>query len=426
MVYGELLLSAPQVSIYSGILHDPVVTLVLKLIDQADEHRSGMSATGAELFNRLAESAELSVEPLVGNAWQNYLLEAIISDDNVFARKAERCEVEGMGTSLLTQTRFDLHVLRSLYDLDFAVLCDSLPSFDGFSPFESGRSDEARLLIKTQMHQTSDWRDALSTLAGFYSRTGTGEFGRFKAFRWIGDVDGGHLHGVESPDPITLADLVEYDWQRESVRRNTEKLLAGFATNNMILYGDRGTGKSSTVKAMLNEFADKKLRLVEVAKENLVELPTILAILRKRPEKFILFLDDLSFEEDETQYKAMKAVLEGGLEARPANVVLYATSNRRNLIRERFSDRSGSDEVHPGDTMQEKLSLSDRFGLKVPFLAPDPEEYLRMVSVLAERSGITMTADLRKKAVAWQHARSGRSARQFVDYILGEIALGQG
>jgi predicted AAA+ superfamily ATPase len=228
---------------------------------------------------------------------------------------------------------------------------------------------------------------------------------------------------VASPDSICLSDLVEYDWQRSAVRKNTEKLISGLPTNNLLLYGDRGTGKSSTVKAMLNEFSESRLRLLEVSKENLSDLPEILSLLRERPEKFILFLDDLSFEENETAYKALKAVLEGGLEGRPANVVLYATSNRRNLIKERFQNAMADEEVHPGDTVQEQLSLSDRFGLKLPFLVPDMEEYLNIVGQLAARAGIEMTESLRKEAMNWQHARSGRSARQFVDYIIGERAL---
>jgi predicted AAA+ superfamily ATPase len=253
---------------------------------------------------------------------------------------------------------------------------------------------------------------------------GTGLFGKHYAFRWVRGTGGGKLKGIESPDPIRLDDLVEYEWQREAVSRNTQKLLAGLPSNNMPLYGDRGTGKSSTVKAMLNEYAQRKLRLVEVAKDDLTDLPDILSILRKRPEKFILFIDDLSFEENETQYKALKAVLEGGLEARPVNVALYATSNRRNIVKERFSDRQkNDDEVHPGDTMQEKLSLSDRFGIKLPFLAPDQDEFLRIVETLASRADIEMTEDLRKSALSWQHARSGRSARQFVDYWIGEKGL---
>lgn len=425
MVYGELLQSTRQVSIYNNILQDTIVSLGLGLIEQVDNGEPDVHSIVAELFRRLAETAELSRSPLVGNAWQNHLLELVLADDNVFAMKAEIAGIERMGESLLSQVRSDLDAMRSLYDIEFRKICDYFPTLENLNPLSHDVVDEARRSIKQRMGECRNWRDFLPELSQYYADYGSGEFGRFRAFRWTKDGEGGRLTGVESPDPIRLTDLVEYDWQRASVKRNTEKLLAGLATNNMLLHGDRGTGKSSTVKAMLNEFGSRKLRLVEVAKENLIDLPEILSILRKRPEKFILFLDDLSFEENETQYKAMKAVLEGGLEARPSNVALYATSNRRNLIRERFSDRSKDEEVHPGDTMQEKLSLSDRFGISVPFLCPDQEEFLRMVGILAERVGIKMTDEVRRQALSWQHARSGRSARQFVDYIAGEIALGK-
>jgi hypothetical protein len=425
MISESILKQVERVSIFRDVLEDPAVKQVLHLMVQVEELSPYLSEGRAELFRRLAEVAELSDQPMIGNSWQNHLLEVILSDANVFARKAEHHGAEQMGESLRQQVESDLSALRMLYGIDLGALLDGFPSLNGFSPADSSSSvDTARLSIKRYMDSCDDWRQCTNSLLEFYEKYGTGEFARFHAFRWARRGEKGRLIGVESPDSIKFSDLVQYEWQRDSVRRNTEKLLAGLPTNNMLLYGDRGTGKSSSVKAMLNEFADRRLRLIEVAKENLIDLPEILSIIRKRPEKFILFLDDLSFEEYEMEYKALKAVLEGGLEARPINVTLYATSNRRNLIKERFSDRKLDDEVHSADTMQEKLSLADRFGIKLPFLAPDQEGYLQMVETLASRAGIEMTEEVRRQALTWQHARSGRSARQFVDYLIGEIALG--
>lgn len=420
----DILSSVRKISVLAGVLETKAVELVVQILQAADKGEPHPEPMCAELFRILAESAEMSHQPPVGNAWQNYLLEAILNDDNVYARKAEMVDFSEIGPALVSQMRFELGTLRMLYNIPLDLFMDSFPSIDNFMPIQSGEVDSPRLQIKHMMHSSSNWPDMARKLANFYVTSGAGEFGQFRAFRWASYGGDGWLQGVASPDTIRLQDLVEYEWQREAVRRNTQKLLKGLPANNMLLYGDRGTGKSSTVKAMLNEFGNKRLRLVEVSKDNLIDLPDILSILRKRPEKFILFIDDLSFEENETQYKALKAVLEGGLEARPINVALYATSNRRNLIREHFSDRVvEDDEVHPGDTMQEKLSLSDRFGLKLPFLAPDQDEYLRIVTALMDRAGIEMTEALRKQSLAWQHARSGRSARQFVDYIIGEKAL---
>lgn len=412
---------AERISIFGSVLDDAAVRLMLGLLDgnRTDDERGR-----ASLFVILAESAEMASQPIVGNAWQNHLMNVILADDNIFARKAEMVGIDGMGESLLSQVRADLKALKELYDTDIDSVLAGFPSLNGFKPITSSRLDDRLMEAKKSLSGCSDWSACLDRIAGYYASSGTGLFGKHYAFRWVRGTSGGKLKGIDSPDPIRLDDLVEYEWQRESVSRNTQKLLAGLPSNNMLLYGDRGTGKSSTVKAMLNEYAQRKLRLVEVAKDDLTELPDILSILRKRPEKFILFIDDLSFEENETQYKALKAVLEGGLEARPVNVALYATSNRRNIVKERFSDRQkNDDEVHPGDSMQEKLSLSDRFGIKLPFLAPDQDEFLRIVETLASRADIEMTEDLKKSALAWQHARSGRSARQFVDYWIGEKGL---
>jgi len=254
---------------------------------------------------------------------------------------------------------------------------------------------------------------------------------------------------VPAPDAVGPDDLVGYREERELLRRNTVQFLAGFPANNVLLYGDRGTGKSSSVKALLHERSRAgepagiwdALRIVELPKARLTDFPVLAELLRTKPQRFILFVDDLSFEEGETQYKDMKAMLEGGLEARPANVVVYATSNRRHLIREQFADRAspGSDEVHARDTVQEKLSFADRFGVTITFPTPDQAAYLAIVEGLAQRRGLLAGggwADgkierqaLRARAIewaAWHNGRSGRTAKQFVDYLEGELGMSSG
>jgi len=219
--------------------------------------------------------------------------------------------------------------------------------------------------------------------------------------------------------------LIGYEKEREPLLRNTERLLAGLPSHHALLYGLPGTGKSSTVKAILNEYADKGLRLVELAKEDLKELPMVLDALGDRGLRFILFVDDLSFEEHEVEYKSLKALLEGSVEEPPENVRLYATSNRRNLIRERFSERDETDDVHARDTMQEKHSLAARFGLRLTFPVPDQRRYLEIVAGLVRERGIKIPeGELRERAILWDrwHAgRSGRTARQFVDELEAEI-----
>jgi predicted AAA+ superfamily ATPase len=227
-----------------------------------------------------------------------------------------------------------------------------------------------------------------------------------------------------------LKELVCCDWQRDALVKNTEFLLAGYPALHVLLYGSRGSGKSSLVKSLLNEFGSRNLRLIEVSKFDLQDLPLIVEKLRGVPQKFIIFVDDLSFEEDDDAFKSLKVVLEGNVTARPQNVVVYATSNRRHLIREFFDDRPRpreGDEVHAWDTVQEKLSFSDRFGLTLTFEPADQNTYLTIVRHLAEGAGIKLAVeDLEHRAKEWatrRNGRSGRTARQFVDFLKADLAL---
>jgi len=287
------------------------------------------------------------------------------------------------------------------------------PSPDGHSP----RDAVARKLAATE-----DWGAAAELLAEHFARHGAGALGRHRAFRWDGEA----LRPVPNPDPVRLGGLITYEREREPLVENTRRFLAGLPAQHALLYGQPGTGKSSTVKALLNEFAETGLRLVEVAKEDLGALPRVLGVLRGRGPRFVLFVDDLSFEEHEVEYKALKALLEGSIEEPPENVRVYATSNRRNLIREGFSDREDGEDVHARDTMQEKQSLSARFGLRVTFPSPNQGRYLEIVEGLARGRGLRVPEEeLRERALLWDrwHAgRSGRTARQFVDELEADLA----
>ena len=310
--------------------------------------------------------------------------------------------------------------------------------------------------IATLLDRTTGWDDpeVFRAIAAHIARAGSGLIGRYRAFRWVhGEhdtrsplclpLDFGALWAIPHPDPIRFDDLVGYAPQRRLLLQNTEHFLAGAPANNVLLYGDRGTGKSASIKALLNAYGDRGLRLIEIAKTDLADLPHLLAALRSRRERFIIFVDDLSFEHHETHYKDLKVLLEGSLEARPPNVALYATSNRRHLVQERFSDRGspramvgaggpglfgdGADEIHAQDTLQEKLSMSDRFGLALTYVTPLQAEYLEIVETLAARAGLTIPQEtLRQRALAWatQHnGRSGRAARQLIDFLSGEALV---
>jgi predicted AAA+ superfamily ATPase len=283
--------------------------------------------------------------------------------------------------------------------------------------------------LKERLAEADDWAPFASDIADYFRQHGAGSFSRFRAFRWVREDGHGQLVGVPAPDPIRLEQLVGYERERELVVQNTEQFLAGYPANSVLLYGDRGTGKSSTVKALLNAHAEQGLRLIEVGRDDLGDFPAIVRTLRDRPERFILFVDDLSFDEHERDYRGLKAVLEGSIEARPDNVVLYATSNRRHLVQERWTDRESTlaAEVHGQDTMQEKLSLSDRFGIRVVFPSPDQHRYLAVVESLAQQRGLVIDPEvLRRRGLQWaewHNGRSGRTARQFVDHLQGELGL---
>jgi predicted AAA+ superfamily ATPase len=285
----------------------------------------------------------------------------------------------------------------------------------------------------TLFPKDADWGKSLPVLANHIRTHGAGELGLYSSFSWSADAT---LRPVRNPDPIGLGDLSGYEDQRSIVVANTLRFLEGKAANNLLLYGDRGTGKSATVKAVCNEYARRGLRLIEVRKGNLPELPAILDTLASRALRFIVFIDDLSFERTDDSFTGLKALLEGGVESRPDNVVVYATSNRRHLVKERLSDRPSSaeaataaatgdvasGEVRAFDTMQEQFSLADRFGITVVYTAPNQDEYLQIACFIGRQRGVLGTGEaevrrFRDNALRWERWFNGRSPRTAVQYV---------
>lgn len=424
-----LLLRAKGLAVLRRALDSPVARDLLGLLDLLRSERPDTDQV-AVVFGRLWEELALEPDPILPDAWQAHLVGRILDDENAFSLGAERGETS---PAVLEQARLDLRTLRTLFDLDartvLAMIEAAVPGLTNiWVPWTAPKPalESARHTIARKLAAAKDWGSCAELLEGYFSRHGAGLFGGNRAFRWRE----GRLRSVPQPDPVRLSDLVAYDREREPLIKNTEHFLSGLPAQHALLYGLPGTGKSSTVKALANEYADDGLRIVEVAKEDLSELPRVLETLRGRGPRFILFVDDLSFEEHEVEYKSLKALLEGSVEEPPENVRLYATSNRRNIIRESFSDRDDgfSDDVHVRDTMQEKLSLSARFGLRLTFPTPDQSRYLEIVTGLARERGIEVPEDtLRERALLWDrwHAgRSGRTARQFVDELQAETSTG--
>ncbi len=360
--------------------------------------------------------------------WQHHLVSQILAADNAFAQQVQRRAggEHDLDPGILAAAQYDLAILQFLYQLSAEQLSEwTQQATAGELPPTMQLAVEPTLPV--QFPAEGDWRGAIAELAKVYATQGVGIFGQFKAFRWHGSTTAGQLVGIPSPDPIALKQLAAYDHPKQQLIQNTESLLRGYTAQNVLLYGSRGAGKSSLVKALLNEYADRGLRLIEVPKANLQNLPQIIEPLSHVPQKFIIFVDDLSFEEDDEAFKALKVVLEGGVTARPQNVVVYATSNRRHLIREFFDERprpKDAEEIQAWDTVQEKLSFSDRFGLTLTFSPADQPTYLTIVRELAAQAGLNLepeNLDWRARQWATRHnGRSGRTARQFVDFLIAE------
>ena len=414
---------AASLLLYQSVLQGEVGKTFLNLLQTIrytdGDGRDCLQAYGS-YFQALASSHQ---------TWEEYLIKQILIADNPFSKLAQQQEFSKLPPALVIAVQHDLQILQSLYECNSAVLSEwvQMATHLPISPVVWYREPEnvgIETGLMASIPQLENWGDAVADLAAYYRQHGTGLFAQYRAFRW----QGGQLVGIAYADSVKLSTLVGYEWQKDALVKNTEFLLSGETALHVLLYGSRGSGKSSLVKALLNEYSHRNLRLIEVSKSELPDLPKIVEQLRGVPQKFIIFVDDLSFEEDDDTFKAMKVVLEGNVTARPENVVVYATSNRRHLIREFFTDRPAprdNNEVHGWDTMQEKLSFSDRFGLTLTFEAADQKTYLQIVQHLAANINI-YPEDLEFKALQWatQHnGRSGRTARQFIDFLKADLAV---
>lgn len=373
----------------------------------------------------LAEELNLS-----GNLWHNYLTWFLLTSENPFTLSREyRTDRDDLLSRLARQ---DLALFRSLFEMNLSEPAQALGlnCFDDLY-MEPRESASGRGMVGTLI---SDMAAKLSAapsdeafyrlLTGHYAVHGVGLFGMGHAFH-IEDKETVSLRPIYNEDPVMLKDLIGYEEQKNQLVRNTLAFLEGKPANNVLLYGDSGSGKSTCVRALLHEFYPKGLRLIELYKHQFKSLADVISLVKERNCKFVIFIDDLSFEDFETEYKFLKAVIEGGIEARPDNLLIYATSNRRHLIKETWNDRSDMEhngDIHRSDTLEEKLSLANRFGLAINFSSPNRKEYHTIVKTLADRAGIQIDeAELFRKADAWEIRHggvSGRAAQQFINDLL--------
>ncbi len=372
------------------------------------------------------------------NLWQNYLAYTLASMENPFTITCENA-----GPRQGTVNRFakaDFKIFLELFNYDFSGIEQEL-GIDCFSiitdykaiektsgSYNKSVSEKVRML-STNIALAKDEEDVFRIVTDFYKVYGVGKLGLNKAFRLSRENGKLELVPITNTVEVKFSDLVGYENQKMKLIDNTRAFVEGKKANNVLMFGDSGTGKSTSIKAILNEYYDKGLRMIEIYKHQFEDLSTIISIIKNRNYKFIIYMDDLSFEEFEIEYKYLKAVIEGGLESKPDNVLIYATSNRRHLIRETWNDRSDVEtdgDIHRSDTMEEKLSLVERFGITINFSAPSHKEYLEIVKQLAIKQGIKLSSEeeLFAEARKWElnhGGLSGRAAQQFINYLAGKI-----
>ncbi len=371
-----------------------------------------------------------------GNLWQDYLAYNLANDENSYSLSCERRgRMEG---SINKAALLDMAVYRELFNTDlsgtdakYGTFLSMLTGFENNNEGEKYYNKRIRnriIKLAEELSGAADDNTFLNTVCDFYKDAGVGCIGLFKAFR-VGhdDNDRPVITPVISVEHKYLKDLIGYDIQKKKITDNTEAFLAGSKANNVLLFGDSGTGKSSCIKAILNEYYDDGLRMIEIYKHQFKDLSAIINQVKDRNYKFIIYMDDLSFEEFEIEYKFLKAVIEGGLEKRPDNVLIYATSNRKHLVREKYSDKEErDDDLHTRDTVAEKLSLSARFGVSVYFGSPDKKLFNEIVKGLAQKNNIKVDENtLLMEANKWELSHgglSGRTAEQFISYMVSAYA----
>ena len=371
------------------------------------------------------------------NLWHNYLAYFLITNENPFSITCEK--IGANDGSVNHFARNDFAAIKNLFEYDFSEIEKSL-GIDCFTQISNYHAIEKKELmynknvsekvqaLSSRMEQATDVEGFFTAVTEFYRDYGVGMFGLNKAFRIQDRTDSKLVFlPINNMDKVMLSDLVGYEIQKKKLVDNTRAFVEGKKANNVLLFGDSGTGKSTSIKAIVNEFYDQGLRMIEIYKHQFKDLSNVIAAVKNRNYKFIIYMDDLSFEEFEIEYKFLKAVIEGGVETKPDNILIYATSNRRHLIRETWSDRNDvqQDEgMHRSDTMQEKLSLVNRFGVTINYSKPSQKEYFDIVIHLAAKAGIKMSEDeLKAEANKWELSHggiSGRTAQQFIYYLQGK------
>lgn len=424
-----------ELMLYRHMEHEKSLQDMAFLMEEYDNTYYNKADLRGLLYECVHDILELSVKHgLEGNLWHTYLTFLLANDENVYSTA---CEIVGEADGSINEVALhDFQIFKELFEYDFQNLAENLSkeciailtaysNGSGKGSIFNQRIRDRICSLAKALGQTKDAKEFQKTITQFYKEFGVGKFGLHKAFRIEHAENGAEIIPITKTAHVHLDDLIGYEPAKKKLIENTEAFVSGKKANNCLLFGDAGTGKSTSIKAILNQYYDKGLRMIEVYKHQFQDLNDVIAQVKNRNYKFIIYMDDLSFEEFEIEYKYLKAVIEGGLEKKPDNVLIYATSNRRHLIRETFRDKNERDEeLHTNDTVQEKLSLFARFGVTIYFGGPSKKEFQNIVSSLAHKAGIQMSEEeLLLQANQWELSHgglSGRTAQQFIDYLLGK------
>lgn len=421
--------------LFGELGENSILENVAQIIKESEDPTSDKDELIKRSYHEVKRILDLSTEcGFDTNLWQSYLTYILMTNENSFTKTCERVGSTDGSVNLFALGDFE--VFRKLMHYDFSELEKRL-GIDCFSVICNYRAIPKRKRLynhdistqvaelRTKLADAASAQEIFDIVTDYYKRYGYGLFAMSRAFRISDDNSKGlKFLPISNVDNVMLDDLLGYEQQKKELRDNTIAFLKGKKANNVLLYGDAGTGKSTSVKALINEYFDSGLRMIEIYKHQFCNLSAVISAVKNRNYRFIIFIDDLSFEENEVEYKFLKAVIEGGVETRPENILIYATSNRRHLVKETWKDRDDMEhkgDIHRSDTIEEKTSLAARFGVSINYNAPTPKEYHEIVRALAERNGITMDdEELRRIANTWEIRHggfSGRAAQQLIQYL---------
>lgn len=427
--------SISKLILYGSMDQESILVQLAKIIDNQEMSNDQMIEA---IYTQIKRLLELATQyGFDHNLWHNYLTYLLITNENPFSMTCEKQGARDGSVNIFAKN--DFKVFKDLFDYDFSSIEERLgiQCFSVLSHYHALQKPELmynkNVSLRVQelslkLEKTHDENDFFDVMTQFYKDYGVGMFGLNKAFRIASSSDYAvELKAINNMDEVTLDDLVGYDIQKQQLLDNTIAFVEGRKANNVLLYGDSGTGKSTSIKAIVNQFYHQGLRMIEIYKHQFKDLSNIIALIKNRNYRFIIYMDDLSFEEFEIEYKFLKAVIEGGVETKPDNILIYATSNRRHLIKETWKDRDDvemDNGIHKSDTMEEKLSLVSRFGVKIGYTKPNKKAYNEIVLKLAQKAGIDMEEEqLLLEANKWELRHgglSGRTAQQFINYLLGK------